>query len=72
LPNVKELACLADLSRLSPAIDVTAFPGTSSGYYWSASPYAGNASYAWDVIFGDGYVLSHLRGNYGSAVRLVR
>jgi len=71
LPNVKELASLADLSRVSPAIDVTAFPGMPSSVYWTASPYAGDASYAWSVDFYDGYVGNGNR-NYNSAVRLVR
>lgn len=35
LPNVKELASLADKGCQSPAIDSTAFPGTPSGVYWS-------------------------------------
>jgi len=72
LPNVKELASLADLSRTSPAIDVTAFPGTPSTNYWSASPYAGNASGAWDVDFDGGSVGGYGLRDFSSAVRLVR
>ena len=72
LPNFKELSSLVDKSRVSPSIDVTAFPGTPSNWFWSSSPYAGNASYAWNVIFGYGYVnLSYYR-TYYSHVRLVR
>lgn len=72
LPNVKELASLADKGCQNPAIDSTAFPNTPSYGYWSSSPYVGDASGAWIVYFYDGSV-----GYYGSRldgyhVRLVR
>lgn len=71
LPNVKELSSITDKTRSNPAIDVTAFPATPSNYYWSASPYAGDAANAWFVYFGVGYVVNFNR--YGSyQVRLVR
>jgi len=71
LPNVKELSSLVDKSRVSPSIDMTAFPGTPSNYFWSSSPYAGNASYAWFVYFYYGLVISNLR-TFNLHVRLVR
>ena len=37
LPGVKELATLVDPTRNDPAIDPTAFPGTPSVFFWSAS-----------------------------------
>jgi len=70
LPNVKELSSIADKGCQSPAIDGTAFPNTNA-VYWSSSPYVGVASYAWYVVFNDGYVYYSLRG-YTYAVRLVR
>jgi hypothetical protein len=71
LPSVKELGSITDRSRSTPAIDVTAFPGTSFAWFWSSSPYAANAGYAWGVSFNDGYVSYDYRSsNY--AVRLVR
>ena len=71
LPNVKELGSLADATRISPSIDLAAFPATSSAYYWSSTPYAGNSSDAWYVHFGDGYVYGSGR-YYAYRVRLVR
>lgn len=71
MPNVKELASLADIGCANPAIDSVAFPNTPfSG--WSSSPYAGSSNVAWFVGFGDGGV--GYFGGRGSnvAVRLVR
>jgi hypothetical protein len=71
LPNVKELASIADKSLSNPAIDSAAFPYTPASYFWSASPYVGSSSSAWYVNFGNGYVGSYSRS--GSLyVRLVR
>jgi Protein of unknown function (DUF1566) len=71
LPNVKELSSIADKGCQSPAIDSTAFPNTPNAGYWSSSPYVGDASVAWYVLFDGGDVDGDLRGNTG-AVRLVR
>jgi hypothetical protein len=71
LPNVKELASLADKGCQSPAIDSTAFPATPSNWFWSSSPYVGDSSNAWVVSFDNGYVNSNARGGSGH-VRLVR
>lgn len=74
LPTVDELQSLVDYSVAypGPTIDTTWFPNTPGGVYWSASPYAGNAAYAWFVYFGDGNVNGlSLRVNNGQ-VRLVR
>ena len=71
LPNVKELSSLVDKSRVSPSIDVTAFPGTPSAYFWSSSPYAGIASVAWVVNFSVGSVDYNYR-TFSYYLRLVR
>ena len=60
LPTVKELLTLVDLSKTNPSIDtsVNGFPGTTSTYFWSATPVAGAPgapSYAWRVNFSNGY-----------------
>ena len=71
LPSVAELHSLVEEACWSPAINTTLFPATVSVAYWSASPYAGNASYAWYVNF----IAGNEDGNYrGSSyrVRLVR
>ncbi|MEY4978521.1 MAG: hypothetical protein RLZZ352_791 [Pseudomonadota bacterium] len=71
LPNVKELVSIVDKTRSTPAIETTVFPATPSGWYWTATPYAGEASFAWSVSFNVGYV----NGNYRNSslhIRLVR
>ena len=71
LPNVRELSSITDKSLINPAIDVTAFPVTPANLFWTASPYAGIAAYAWYVSFLDGYIYSISR-NSSHHVRLVR
>lgn len=71
LPNVKELTSIADRTRSSSAIDTTAFPATPADFYWSSTPYAGKASDAWFVYFGNGFV-GHLPRSLTYHVRLVR
>lgn len=71
LPNSKELQSIVEEACYDPAIDLAAFPGTPSFYFWSASPSASYSSYAWVVSFYNGY------GGYGSKsgnfhARLVR
>ncbi len=45
-------SCQGDYSR--PTIDTTAFPNTPASDFWSASPNASNADYAWNVGFYNG------------------
>ncbi len=71
LPNVKELASLADRGCRKPAIDSSAFPATPSNWYWSSSPYVGYSDYAWAVVFAYGSIGNGYRG-YKGHVRLVR
>jgi hypothetical protein len=55
LPTLKELQSLVDYSQKTPPmIDSTAFPGVPSAMFWSASPLAGDSSYAWYVGFYNG------------------
>ena len=56
MPTVKELLTIVDLSKANPSIDtsVNGFPGTSSDYFWSATPVAGAPSNAWYVYFYNG------------------
>lgn len=51
LPNIKELASLAERACYSPAINTTAFPNTPSGVYWSATAFAGYSYNAWGLDF---------------------
>lgn len=71
LPNVKELTSIANKTLVNPAIDSTAFPVTSSEWYWSSTPYVSGSSGAWGVYFANGYVGYDYRDN-GDLVRLVR
>jgi len=54
LPSKNELVSIVDRSRVSPTIDIAAFPATVSAYYWSSSTYASNVNYAWFVNFNAG------------------
>jgi hypothetical protein len=71
LPNVKELASLVDISRSSPAIDLTAFVGTFNTTYWTSTPDVRSPSSAWGVEFSKGAVLSTRRSNL-FLIRLVK
>jgi len=72
LPNIKELKSLVAFNCHNPSINLSVFPKTPAGYFWSASP---NASFpvstAWLLNFGNGdsniYTL-----DISSRVRLVR
>jgi hypothetical protein len=56
LPSYSELMTLVDLTRYNPAIDPTAFPATSTGFFWTRSKTLGSypSGYFWYVEFGDG------------------
>lgn len=71
LPNVKELASLVDTGVQGLYIDPAAFPGTPNDQFWTSSPYAQDAFYAWVVhsFYGSVYY-TYLEDN--GAVRLVR
>ncbi len=71
LPNIKELSSLASLNCYSPSINTTMFPNTPNASFWSSSPYANNTSYAWRLIFSDGFGSGNYR-NFSYRVRLVR
>lgn len=74
LPAEKELETLVDVrvGNPGPTVDSTAFPGTPSNVYWSATPHAANpASFAWYVDFRDGSSGTYNKGASRS-VRCVR
>jgi hypothetical protein len=54
LPTIRELQSIVDDRNVSPAIDTTAFPSTPADKFWSATPYAGSSSGAWNVNFFEG------------------
>jgi len=71
VPNQKELKSIVERQCDTPSINAAIFPATVSSGYWSASPYAGVATSAWGVNFGNGSggASSKSGSNY---VRLVR
>lgn len=72
LPNIKELASIADKNTSNPAIDSAAFPTTPSNDFWSSSPGVGvGLGLACGVSFTDGGFGygGRINSNY---VRLVR
>lgn len=72
LPNKKELESLVDRSKASlPSIDMTAFPNTVLGYYWTSTIYVSSADQAWSVGFNAGGVGKD-NTNTSFNVRLVR
>ncbi len=56
LPEVNQLDSIVDSRQRSPAIDPAAFPGTPTGWYWTATEYANDARYAWHANFGSGHL----------------
>jgi hypothetical protein len=72
LPNVKELASLVDRTVTIPSIDSVAFPATAVNHYWSASPYVGDADFAWIVGFNGGDIHHSFNRSNVVQVRLVR
>lgn len=55
MPSREELRSIVDYSRVNPAINVDYFPVTRASRYWSSSPNANSANYAWGVHFNYGY-----------------
>lgn len=55
LPSVEELFCLADRTRVDPAIDTAFFPDCKSDWYWSGTLWANSpGDCAWYVYFSYG------------------
>ncbi len=55
LPSRIELVSLIDTTRTQPAIDLKAFPGTPSDWFWTSSLAADDPNAAWYVYFYFGY-----------------
>lgn len=71
LPNAKELASIVEQRCANLAINKAVFPNTPSGNFWSSSPYASNADFAWYVGFNFGFVVANFK-DFDNRVRLVR
>ncbi|MDQ6988235.1 MAG: DUF1566 domain-containing protein [Mariprofundaceae bacterium] len=65
LPNIKELNSIVEVQCIYPAINATIFP-SSSGLYWSASPYSADATKAWFVqIYNVGFIELSIKTRLG-------
>jgi hypothetical protein len=72
LPTIKELLTIVDHSKvMNPTIDPTAFPGTASAVYWSATGVMNSPSGAWGVLFYTGLASTYIASDSDN-VRCVR
>ncbi|MGH7428322.1 MAG: DUF1566 domain-containing protein [Candidatus Methylomirabilaceae bacterium] len=75
LPTLQELASLVDSTQSDPALP-SGHPFSisieESPFYWSATTDASNASTAWVVSFGNGFVISNDKTIHASHVWCVR
>jgi len=71
LPDIKELNSIIERQCTMPAINEIVFPATPTMSFWSATPYAGNPAYAWNVYFPYGISDGNSK-SYRFFVRLVR
>ena len=55
LPNRNELFSIVDMSKYDPFIS-SVFTNVTSDDYWSSTTFAPDSSYAWYVLFSNGYV----------------
>lgn len=56
LPGLTELSSTVDDTRVAPAIDTAAFPGTvKKGYYWTSATAAPDHAQRWGLNYEDGY-----------------
>ncbi|WP_246125113.1 DUF1566 domain-containing protein [Exilibacterium tricleocarpae] len=72
LPNIRELASLAELQCAQPAINLAVFPNTPSAHVWSSSPYQFYAHYSWYMDFDEGIFIYGERIDNDKHIRLVR
>lgn len=72
MPHRHELQGIVHYGLLAaPNIDNVWFPYTVASFFWSGSPGAGGATYAWGVDFSFGYASIGFRSS-AVRVRLVR
>lgn len=71
LPTAEELMSITNFSRRDPAIDVTYFPNTSLGSYWSSTPLASGSDHARVLRAGMGQSF-YQRAFFLDRIRLVR
>lgn len=72
VPNKNELESIIEERCASPMINATIFPATPPIYFWTSSPYAGQAHAAWSIDFAYGSVNASVKSGGNLHVRLVR
>ncbi len=72
LPNIRELATLAELQCARPAINLKVFPNNPSAHLWSSSPYKFYPHYSWYLDFEYGVYTYGDRTDTNKHIRLVR
>ncbi|MBX3185351.1 MAG: DUF1566 domain-containing protein [Polyangiaceae bacterium] len=73
LPTVAELGNLIPGRKLgAPLIDVTTFPASGNGSYWSATGVYGDTGRAWEVSFSAGVIQGRPIGSTALFIRCVR
>jgi hypothetical protein len=74
IPTRIELESITDHTRTSPAINVTAFPGTPASFYWTSSPWAVTTPPArsWGTNFYEGLSSNNVTDTALNHVRCVR
>lgn len=71
-PTLQQRVAIADYTRTSPAIDTRYFDSPSSGWEWTATPYASSPrESAWYVYFDGGHA-DCCHQSYGGFVRVCR
>ncbi len=71
LPNIKELASIAEQACYAPAINEVVFSATPLNWFWSSSPAVENDPKAWTFDFNNGVDQMQIKDLSGY-VRLVR
>ncbi|MCI0504830.1 MAG: DUF1566 domain-containing protein [Gammaproteobacteria bacterium] len=71
LPTLHELSSIIELRCQQPAINLTLFPASMAGDYWTATIFSNNTGMAWLVHFAYGENHTALKSISG-AVRLIR
>ncbi len=71
LPNIKELASIAEQACYGPAVNEAVFSATPLNWFWSSSPAVENDPRAWTFDFNNGVDQMQIKDLSGY-VRLVR
>jgi hypothetical protein len=71
LPTIHELSSITELRCQQPAINLTLFPGSLTGDYWTATSFINNTNMAWLVHFAYGENHTAKKTTF-AAMRLVR